>query len=398
MQGRLTGKRIKRIVVGIYIDPDFFPPTINAILNFAEVCEEVIVVSRNNCLGDFPYPGNVVLKKVGQYSTVREMEKQPVILKAVEFLKFTYRLFRSYRSNKCELLVLYDHIALFSFFLTKSISGKSKVWYHNHDMPIKEMIKKRTIGGLAAAYEEKGMRNIDFFSLPSQERLPFYSHINAGIPVFIIPNYPSLKVYGNVQIGPDKKGFKIIYQGFIGSGHALEEVIQCLETYRPNNNIQLILKGSVNAEYKKELNELAHRLGVADQLHWHLIGPYKELPSLTASCNAGIGINQNTDIISRNQGTASNKIYEYAACGLPVIVFDNEQFRKYLDKFPWVFFTDGSVDSFRKHINNIHQNGCDLGKLARESFEQELNFEKVFLPVLNEITRTIVNRKAINEQ
>lgn len=394
MSGSLTGKRIKRIVVGIYIDPDFFPPTINAILNFAEVSDEVIVVSRNNSLGDYPYPSNVVLKKVGRYCTVREMEKQPIGLKVLEFLKFTYRLFRLHRSNQCELLVLYDHIALFSFFLTKSVSGKSKVWYHNHDMPIKEIIKKRTIGGLAAAYEEKGMKYIDYFSLPSQERLPFYLHINTGVPVFIIPNYPSLKVYGNVQIGPGKEGFKIIYQGFIGAGHALEEVIQCLGSCKENNHIDLILKGSVTVDYKKELNKLAHQFGVAGQLHWYPVGPYKELPSLTASCTAGIGINKNTDIVNRNQGTASNKIYEYAACGLPVIVFDNKQFRKYLDKYRWVFFSDGSADSLKQIINSLGQNASELGELARESFEQELNFEKVFLPVLEKVTATITKEES----
>jgi glycosyltransferase involved in cell wall biosynthesis len=393
MNGKsLTRKQIRRIVVGIYTDPDFFPPTINAILNFAEVSEEVIVVSRNNSLGDYPYPPNVILKKVGQYCTVREMENQPVGLKAVEYLKFTYRLFRFSRSNKCQLLVLYDHFALFSFFLTKSFSGKKKVWYHNHDMPIKELIKKRTIGGLAASYEEKGMMYIDFFSLPSKERLPFYPYINTGIPVFIIPNYPSLKVYGNVPVENKKEDFKIIYQGFIGPGHALEEIIHCMASFQ-GNLIRLALKGSVTVEYKKELNTLAQALGIANQLQWFPVGPYKELPALTASCTAGIGINKNTDIVNRNQGTASNKIYEYAACSLPVVVFDNEQFRRYLGKYRWVFFTGGSPDSLKQIISSIDQNGAELGKLARESFEQELNFEKVFLPALEKVAAAITKEE-----
>jgi glycosyltransferase involved in cell wall biosynthesis len=382
---RSKGQPIKRIVVGIYIDPDFFPPTISAILNFAEVSDEVIVVSRNNSLDDYPYPSNVTLKKIGRNCSVREMEDQGVTRKTFEFLKFTWHLLRFSRSKKCRLLVLYDHMALLSFFLSGH-SAKKKVWYHNHDMPIKELIKKRTIGGLAASYEEKAMRHIDYFSLPSQERLPFYPHIHPGVPVFIIPNYPSLKVYGNVSIENERKHFKLIYQGFIGAGHALEEVIQCMGSYPQNNRIQLILNGSVTVNYKKELNKLAHRFGVAGQLHWYPVGPYKELLALTASCTVGIGINKNTDIVNRNQGTASNKIYEYAACGLPVIVFDNEQFRSYLDKYSWSFFTDGSVDSLKKIMDSIDQNGSELGKLARESFEQELNFEKVFLPVLEEVT------------
>lgn len=389
MTGSMTGKPIKRIVVAIYVDPDFFPPTINAILNFAEVSDEVIVVSRNNSLGDYPYPSNVILKKTGNFCTVREMENQPVALKAFEFLKFTYHLLSFSRSKKSQLLVLYDHIALFSFFLSKRFSGKRRVWYHNHDMPIKEIIKMRTIGGFAATYEEKAMKGVDFFSLPSQERLHFYPHIDTGIPIFIIPNYPSLKVYGNIAARNQKQDFKIIFQGFIGTGHGLEEMIQCLASCPDIKSIKLILKGFVTANYKKKLNELADALGVGDQIHWYPASPYKELPALTGSCTAGIGINKNTDIVNRNQGTASNKIYEYAACGLPVIVSDNEQFRRYLEKYDWVFFTDGYAKSLEGILKSIAQNGPELGKLARESFEKELNFEKVFLPVLEKVMATI---------
>jgi glycosyltransferase involved in cell wall biosynthesis len=389
MSSSTKGKRIKRIVTGIYIDPDLFPPTINAILNFAEVSEEVIVVSRNNNQYDFPYPSNVTLKKIGRFCTVREMENQPIAVKAIEFLKFTFQLSRFAAGKKCELVVLYDHLALFSFFLFKRFLPKKKVWYHNHDMPIKELIQKRTIGGLAAFWEEKAMKHIDFFSLPSKERLPFYSSINTGIPVFTIPNYPSLKVYGNLSIPSSKKDFTIIYQGFIGEGHSLEEMLQCMAVVKKKQPIELILKGSVREDYKKKLDSLASALTIDAQVEWIGIGPYCELPSLTCQGKIGIGINKNEDIVNRNQGTASNKIYEYAACGLPVIVYDNPQFRQYLERYPWVFFSDGSVNSLCKIVRDIQHSDLDLGKLARESFEEELNFEQVFLPILEQVTESV---------
>jgi glycosyltransferase involved in cell wall biosynthesis len=389
MSSSTKGKRIKRIVTGIYIDPDFFPPTINAILNFAEVSDEVIVVSRNNNRDDFPFPPNVILKKTGRFCTVREMENQPIVVKAIEFLKFTFQLSRYSLHKKCELVVLYDHLALFSFFLFKRFLPKKKVWYHNHDMPIKELIQKRTIGGLAASCEGKAMKHIDFFSIPSRERLEFYSHVSDRIPVFIIPNYPSLKVYGDLSIREPKKGFRIIYQGFIGEGHSLEEMLQCIAAVKDQLPIQLILKGSVREDYKKKLDSLATALAIDAQVVWIGIGPYRELPLLTCQCRVGIGINKNQDIVNRNQGTASNKIYEYAACGLPVIVYDNPQFRQYLGEYPWVFFSDGSVNSLCKILSDIYQSAIDFGKLARESFEEGLNFETVFLPFLEQVTESV---------
>jgi glycosyltransferase involved in cell wall biosynthesis len=290
------------------------------------------------------------------------------------------------RKPKADLVVLYDPFALLAFYFIKKIRRNKKIWYHNHDMPDKQMAKRYSIGSLSAKYEKKAMNYIDLFSLPSKERLKYYGDINKNIPVFIIPNYPSLKVYANYKIpSKDKETIKIIFQGFIGAGHSLEELVELLQENIGGCSLQLVLKGSVTDKYKSSLNELADKYNVAHKLIWLPIGPYAELPSITASCNIGIGINRNTDIISQAQGTASNKIYEYAASGLAVIVSDSLQFREYLDAYKWAFFTDGSVISLRRIIEVIKTNLDDLGSAARKSFEQNLNFEKEFNPAFQKI-------------
>ena len=117
---------IKRVVIAIYIDPDFYPPTINAILNLAERCEEVIVISRNNTLKDFAYPDNVYLKKIGPLRSVREMEGEGAPAKAFYFLKFIFLLFQYSIKSSCRLVVLYDHLALFAFYPLRRLSGQEK--------------------------------------------------------------------------------------------------------------------------------------------------------------------------------------------------------------------------------------------------------------------------------
>ena len=384
--------RIKRIVIAIYVDPDFYPPTISAILNFAERSEEVIVICRNNIADNYNYPQNVYLKKIGPLCTVREMEQQSARAKAYYFLKFAFCLFRYSIVSKCQLVVLYDHIALFAFFRLKSFLRRKKIWYHNHDMPIKELIRSRSLGGFAASYEKKGMKFIDFFSLPSKERLEFYPGIN--LPVFIIPNYPSLKVYKDYSI-ERKAGnsTRIIYQGFIGKGHSLEHIIEAIGKRTKDLKIELILKGSVTTEYKMHLNQLAGDYGVRESIVWIPVGPYKELPSLTESCHIGIGMNWNTDIVNKNQGTASNKIYEYAASGAPVILADTPQFRQYLRKYSWAFFSDGSADSLTAIIKDICDRKIELGADARNSFKKELNFEKVFVPVMGKVMASMTEKE-----
>ncbi|CAN5339131.1 hypothetical protein BH11BAC5_BH11BAC5_30220 [soil metagenome] len=383
--------KIKRIVIAIYTDPDFYPPTINAILNIAASCDEVIVISRNNSLKDFNYPVNVLLKKVGKFSSVRASEQQPLWKKLVTFIRFTTQLLRYSVSRSTNLLLVYDQFALLSFFLVKGLIGKKKVWYHSHDMLDRNSLNKYSIGGFAAKYESVAMRHIHFFSLPARERLAFYTKKD-GISFFVIPNYPSLKVYKRpVAYSKDKDIIKIIFQGFIGAGHALETLLVLLKEDFNNNGLHLVLKGSVTDRYKSAINGLADQLTVSDKVTWLPIGPYSELPAITASCHLGIGINMNTDAVSSTQGTASNKIYEYAASGLPVIVTDSTQFKQYLDTYTWVFFTDGSVQSLHGILNNIIQQLPALGASARKSFEETLNFEHGFCPAWGQVMQQLKN-------
>lgn len=381
---------MKRVVVAIYIDPDFYPPTINAILNMAEVFEEVIVISRNNSVKDFPYPANVHLKKVGKYCSVRAMEQQPLWKKIAGFFQFTFYLLRFTRPGKTRLLLLYDSFALFSFYLVKKLIGTKKVWYHNHDMPNREMIKKMSIGGLAAKYESTAMNFVDIFSLPSKERLVYYSSIKRDLPVFNIPNFPSKKVYRetNFKAG-ESKTLKIIFQGFIGEGHSIEEIISLLPECINGKYFTLTLKGSASNQYKHKINMLAQQFNVTDKVTWLGIGPYSEMPYLTNTFDIGIGINMNTDIVSKTQGTSSNKIYEYAASGLAVILYDSEQFTSYLAGYKWTYFTDGSILSLRTTLEKITNEIETAGAAARDSFNDKLNFENAFQPAFSQILKML---------
>lgn len=379
-----------KVVVSIYIDPDFYPPTINAIVNLSQAFEEVVVISRNNATRDFPYPTNVRLIKIGASCTVRQMEKQSLAKKIFYFMKFLFSFLKYSRQSGTRLILIYDHFALFAFYLCRIFAMDKKVWYHNHDMANKELISRFSIGGLAARNEANAMSSIHFFSLPSKERLIYFAGLPKDIPVFIIPNYPSLKVYHNFKKKTFSDGkIKIIYQGFIGSGHSLEELIRLLSEKINGLELQLILKGSVTDSYRLSLETLARENGVEQQITWTPIGPYSELPVITSQADIGIGINKNTDIVSLAQGTASNKIYEYAASGLPVILYKSSQFEKYLASYNWAFFSDGSVESLRETMVQIINNLQNLSVSARSDFENRLNFEHVFQPVLKEVIASL---------
>lgn len=373
----------REAVVAIYTDADFYPPTISALLNIAEEFEIVHLVCRNNAEKDYPFPPNVSIKKIGSCKTVRQMEVEPLYLKIIYFFRFSFRLLRLSARRNNGLIVIFDPIALFGFYLFRPFYHKKKIWYHNHDMPDSSFMGW-SLGAMAARFEKKALKSIFCFSLPQQERLKFYPNVNK--PCYIIPNYPSLKVYAHASPDRPRAGsVKIIYQGFIGEGIGIELYLPLLKKIFNSQSVKLLLKGSVTDAYKTKIMDVAQECGVAGQIEWLPIGPYSQLPQITSSCNLGSAINLKTDIVSRHKATASNKIYEYAACGLPVIVNNSPELLTYLSGYKWVYFTDTTPGSLESVLEKIISSGFQNGKLARQEFENVLNFEKKYLPVLHKI-------------
>ena len=379
-EGQLINKRYNSIVVGIYYDPEFYPPTINAIVNLSETCDELVVITRNHAQLDYPYPGNVRMIKTGKFLSVIESEQQNLLSKIISFVKFSLTLFNSARNKNTELMVLYDSIPLFSYFtFRKLLHSQKKIWYHNHDIPATHPIRKFSVSWFAAKYEKKAMESIQYFSLPSLDRLQYYPEWEKKDSFFLLPNYPSLKLERGFRPDFDSSDeMRLIYQGTIGEGHGLEQIISFLNEKISGKSLRLTLKGAVRTEYKKYLSDLALQYDVTDKLEWVPLGPYCELHQLTSRSHIGIAIYLKSDKVRDTIGTASNKIYEYAASGLPVIVYDNAQFRKHLDRFSWVFFYDGTTESLKKCIADIWNDYENISSEAKNSFVRELNFEKYF--------------------
>ena len=153
-----------------------------------------------------------------------------------------------------------------------------------------------------------------------------------------MPNYPTVKFYSkffkeqNKNIGKPK----LIYQGTVSEGHGLEQICFLIK----NMNCELQVVGRIDYEYKTKLTQLCDN----ENLIFHGQISYNNLPFITSNCNIGLAINVANNVIYKTGDTASNKIYEYAACGLPILYFDNEHYRKYLDKYEWAFATDLSEE------------------------------------------------------
>lgn len=383
----------KNLVIAIYTHPDAYPPTINATQILSNEFSRIAILFQPVLEVGIQYPDNVDLIASGKPLYIRDFERKSAFFKAMRFLQFTMKMYLTIRRVKPSLLLFYDPIPLLSYrIISYVLSAKMKVWYHNHDILELAKTKKYTIARAAALNEKKMFNKLDFFSLPSKGREKYYPLDNFRGKYFFIPNLPAKSFYSKFY--NHKKAshslVKLIFQGTISKGHGLENIITYILTSEiREKKFELNLKGFIKDDYKKDLSLLAKQYDVEDRVIFHEFSAYQEVPKIASQCHIGIGVHDGSEVLHKTLATSSNKIYEYAAVGLPVLLYDDKHFKETLGKYEWTFFTDLSEKSLTQSIEMILENYEYLSRKAKKDFIDHLNFETFFRPALNKVFEEI---------
>jgi glycosyltransferase involved in cell wall biosynthesis len=371
----------------MYSHPEFYPPTLNAIEFLSSEFKNIYIVHRNVGLNSFTwkYPDNVKLLTCGKQLSAKEILGENVFSKFWNYLKFTFLLLQTLKLTKPKVLLVYDYYPWIAYRIIKFFINKLVLWYHNHDAAEAIYTKRWSLGWWAWQAEKNEFKNIDILTLPAMERLQYFPIERFKGTFFFLPNFPSVHVYNKYSNNKKIQGseVKILFQGSIGKMHGIEEIITLLNTKIKERSLKLVLKGFISEDYKFTLLQLAKKFEVVSRIIF--IGPtgYIEVIKNAQTCHIGIGIHMKNDIMNKTLGTASNKIYEYAASGMPVIVYDNEHFRQKLEQKTWAKFTDVSKPSLIKVLEEIIDNYETLSRQAIDDFRKELCFENYINPIVN---------------
>jgi glycosyltransferase involved in cell wall biosynthesis len=371
-----------KLVVALYYHPEVFPPTLNAVSELSKCFGEITLVFRPHIRGTWQYPSNVKQNPSGSLISSSAQEQSPVVKKIFFFLQFTWVLFKACLKRP-GVVLLYDPIALFAYRIIKPfLFFRPVVWYHNHDIAELQKLRKFSVGWFACREEKTIFDKIDIFTLPAAERLQFFPMDKFKGKYFIVPNYPAIGFYGPFyqakKAGPE---IKLLFQGRIGEGHGLEEIIPLLTKQIGEKSVKLVLKGYCEEAYKDQLIKLAAAHQAEDRVIFIGFTPYAEVPAVTASCDIGIGIFSKMEVMHVTLGSASNKLYEYAAVGLPVLYLSERHFSAYLGKYEWAFPVQLSSESIYAQVELIMKNYSYYSSCAHKSFMETLNFENCFRQV-----------------
>ncbi|MGI8502020.1 MAG: glycosyltransferase [Hassallia sp.] len=386
------GKKI--IAMLIYANPDHYPPTINAIHLLSEHYD-VVLIGRNQDPPFWKYPANVKVHRLGKYTSVREREQQSVGMKLWEYINFVTEASRLLKD--VSLIYAYDAFGYTVAYLCRLLKNKATpLIYHSHDLR-GQLFSLSSLSGWVQKGERQWAHKANFVVFPSQERASLFKKlINFNGQLIIVPNFPRksyFKEHSDFKniISERFQKPQILLQGSISIKNSLLELIDSLTVVE--NSIELKLIGPLPEDEKHLMIDLANRKKVADRVKYFMPVPYNKLPSHTWKASIGVCLYKKIDINHQTMGTASNKIYEYAACGLPVIVSDQPNYREYLANETWVRFAD--PDDPHSIASAVQDILSDFGKYeemclaARQAFQEKYNYESAFSPLLAKIQEVV---------
>ena len=385
---KYINKGNNNLVIALYSHPDYYPPTLNAIESLSKKYDNIFIVHRNILGLDWDYPTNVHLITHGKSVNVRIAEKVGLLKKIVWYFLYTVQIFKVLKNNKDCVFLIYDYMPLLAYRLVNKLIKRPRIlWYHNHDVADPKYIRNYSLSWWAWKSEDWIFPYLDIFSLPSLDRKSYFPMNKFKGKFYYLPNFPSKLVYEKFYNHNEEKkisdSVRILFHGSIGTNHGLEEIISVLNMPIRGKRLELVLKGFISHEYKLLLQSLAEKYNVKEQLIFLPISGLRGVIENMQSCHVGIGIYKKDDIMNNTVGTASNKIYEYAAAGMPVLLYDNPYFRDVLKNNDWALFTDTRKESLLECLSYIVDNYKQLSENAINKFNHELSFETNFNLITN---------------
>jgi glycosyltransferase involved in cell wall biosynthesis len=369
-----------RIGIVIYGNPDHYPPTVNAIHQL-HADHSVTVVARNTTGPARDYPAGVVIHRLGPLSSSADRQAAPPLSKIAEFFAFV----RASRAllRRTDRLLAYDAYGLVA---ATHIRASRPLVYHNHEICY-ELPPLRTLGGWIHRLERRYAREADLVVFPDQERADLFESL-ARLPrrPLIVPNVPLASMYPRPdwdEVFPRRAARPaLLYRGTISPEAALHEVLAATARLP----VQLVLVGFLGSGITPDqLVEEAARHGVEDRFRYLGVLPYPELRPVTESAAVGLALYRGSTFDRAASATAANKIFEYAACGLPVVVSDLPGYRHAFASERWVAFADpsdpSSIASAVAKLLGHEQEYRVTCRDARRAFEERYNFETAFAPV-----------------
>ncbi|MDM9379618.1 glycosyltransferase [Chlorogloeopsis sp. ULAP01] len=384
----------KSIGMLIYANPDYYPPTVNAI-HLLSKHFDIILIGRNQDPCTHEYPPNVKVYRLGKYTTLRERAQLSARAKLWEYINFIIKA--SQLLKDVSLIYAYDTFGYTVAYVCRAFLPQAvPIIYHSHEIS-EQLASLSSLSGWVDRAERKWIDKAVLNVFPDKDRAEFVQkRTNLQKKPLIVPNFPLKSFFEPPKdwsslIKKRWEDITFFYRGSISDTSAMQEIVTAASLLNKSINIKFV--GFLTTSNAEKLRKWVEHLKMST--HFSYLGtlPYKDLQAPTLLATVGFGLYKNTSFDRVACASACNKIYEYAACGVPTIVSDFPTYREYLANETWVRFAD--PDNPQSIVCAVDDILSDFEKYqamclaARKAFEEKYNYESAFSPLLSTIKELV---------
>jgi len=371
-----------RIGVIFYNNPDTYPPIVNGLRLLSQagfVCDLVCRDDGERWGVSYPPKVNVQRVVTRGHSSWRE------------YVGFVARVMRR-ASSTTSVFIGHDMHGLLPARLLATFYRRPLV-YHCHDFT--DASRVLPLGSrIVRAFEQRFARTADLVIVPDRERAAYMKRaLGLKKPPVVVANSPLTRPASSgaplqVALGERGKSFeRIVYrQGRIGAGHGIEATLRSIPAWR-STSWGFVVMGIGEPAYLEELTALAHSLRVEQQ--FVILPPvsYDRVLDFTPGADLGHALYEPVHINNLHMGTASNKVMEYMAAGLPLLVSNRSSLRALVEKYECGVTADESQpESIAIAINTLFEDEAGARRMAASAsaaFDEVFSYGRQLAPVLD---------------
>jgi glycosyltransferase involved in cell wall biosynthesis len=144
----------------------------------------------------------------------------------------------------------------------------------------------------------------------------------------VVNNTPELEMFARVRLGPNEPASVFAYHGTMTAQRGLDHLLRALADVRTRHpEIRLVLAG--HGDSLPGLQRLADELRLGEAVRFTGRYPFEALPDLYSETDIGMITYPANEA---NQHTIGNKLFDYMACGKPVIVSPTDPMRRVVEE------------------------------------------------------------------
>lgn len=371
----MTGPVVREILYVQYFEPASFPPLERSAWQFLEAGWRVtfVGVSSEGSQAGFllkPHPNlfvEVVQHKPGSVFSI---------------LHFAITVMRHILVRRPSVVYCSQERAYPLGWIASLFPGMMTV-LHEHDTPWHGLARPPRV---LAWFRRSFAARADVCVVPQEERAEAFSAAMNGRNVLTVFNCPSLHEVEPVPDGERGEEFVLWHHGSIGPGRVPMTLIDALTLLPDNVKFHLAGYETVGTRgYVKALKARAEGLGVGSRFTY--LGPIPRREDLYARARtADLGLCLFTTGFAEPMAGASNKPFDFLACGLPILINDTPEWRKFFASSEAALTCiPESPQSIARAIGRLLDDPALRNRMARAGHTQilnEWNYEVCFLPVL----------------